>query len=235
MKKEEKIILAIYLLAQLIIYISFLTMDFFNLGNSTYLKFSSIIINLVLATIFSIKLKKVNLFFLLGLVFTLLADTFLLVLDSYYSIGLVCFNIVQFFYFLGLKNAIKKSFIPQLIIRISLFTFSLIIGLSLSQAEIFLSISYICSMILTIFTLIFDVDLDKEKMVLLWGLILFLLCDINVGLFNLGYYFNLSYEITLILESISTNLMWFFYLPSQVEITLYLVISTKKERLNKRS
>ena len=84
-------------------------------------------------------------------------------------------------------------------------------------------------MILTIFTLIFDVDLEKEKMVLLWGLILFLLCDINVGLFNLGYYFNLSYEITSILESISTNLMWFFYLPSQVEITLYLVISTKKK------
>ena len=208
MKKEEKIILAIYLLAQLIIYISFLIIDFFNLGNSTYLKYSSIIINLVLALILTIKHKKINLFFLLGLLFTLFTDTFLLVLDSYYTIGLMC---------------------PQLIIRVSLFTLCLIIGLIISQTEVFLSISYICSMILTILSLIFDVDLNKGKKILLWGLILFLLCDINVGLFNLGYYFNLSYEITSFLENISTNLMWFFYLPSQVLITLYLVFSLKKK------
>ena len=229
MKKEEKIILAIYLLAQLIIYISFLIIDFFNLGNSTYLKYSSIIINLVLSLILTIKHKKINLFFLLGLLFTLFADTFLLVLDSYYTIGLICFNAVQFFYFLGLKDNIKKTFLPQLIIRVSLFTLCLIIGLIISQTEVFLSISYICSMILTILSLIFDVDLNKGKKILLWGLILFLLCDINVGLFNLGYYFNLSYEITSFLENISTNLMWFFYLPSQVLITLYLVFSLKKK------
>lgn len=65
------------------------------------------------------------------------------------------------------------------------------------------------------------------------GLFLFLLCDINVGLFNLSkhqlitsnmMFVNLSIssnkEFIFLLYDISSILMWFFYLPSQVLITL---------------
>ena len=52
------------------------------------------------------------------------------------------------------------------------------------------------------------------------GLLLFLLCDINVGLFNLSSFIKLPQDIYFILYNISSVLMWFFYAPSQTLIAL---------------
>ena len=56
------------------------------------------------------------------------------------------------------------------------------------------------------------------------GLILFLLCDINVLLFNLSAYINVSSEVYAVLQIASTVLMWAFYLPSQVLIVLSVLL-----------
>ena len=56
------------------------------------------------------------------------------------------------------------------------------------------------------------------------GLILFLLCDINVLLFNLSAYINVSSEMYAVLQIASTVLMWAFYLPSQVLIVLSVLL-----------
>ena len=56
------------------------------------------------------------------------------------------------------------------------------------------------------------------------GLVLFLLCDINVLLFNLSAYINVSSEMYAILQIASTVLMWAFYLPSQVLIVLSVLL-----------
>jgi len=52
-----------------------------------------------------------------------------------------------------------------------------------------------------------------------WGMVLFLLCDINVGIFNLSGFINVGpvYEVLYGISSIS---MWLFYAPSQVLIVL---------------
>ena len=54
------------------------------------------------------------------------------------------------------------------------------------------------------------------------------MCDLSVGLYNLGYYFDIPYNIDKVLDKISENLMWFFYLPSQVIISIYAKREYKK-------
>lgn len=53
-----------------------------------------------------------------------------------------------------------------------------------------------------------------------YGLILFICCDINVGIFNLADFININGEVYRTLYRVSTLGMWFFYLPSQVLIAL---------------
>ena len=63
-----------------------------------------------------------------------------------------------------------------------------------------------------------------HPIVFLIGLILFLLCDINVLLFNLSSYINVSSQMYAVLQIASTVLMWAFYLPSQVLIVLSVLL-----------
>jgi hypothetical protein len=52
------------------------------------------------------------------------------------------------------------------------------------------------------------------------GMGLFLLCDINVGLYNLSGFISLPANINEFLYTMSSILMWTFYAPSQVIIAL---------------
>jgi hypothetical protein len=59
------------------------------------------------------------------------------------------------------------------------------------------------------------------------GLFLFYLCDINVGLNNLS---SMQFDITSgidILVKCSGILMWFFYLPAQVILSIHAVLYNK--------
>ncbi len=59
------------------------------------------------------------------------------------------------------------------------------------------------------------------------GMIFFLLCDINVGIFNMSSFINLPESVYHILYTASSILMWTFYAPAQVLISLS---STKMTR-----
>ncbi len=59
------------------------------------------------------------------------------------------------------------------------------------------------------------------------GMVMFLLCDINVGLFNLSGFISLPMGIYSLIYGISSILMWTFYAPSQVLITLSLKAGSK--------
>lgn len=52
------------------------------------------------------------------------------------------------------------------------------------------------------------------------GLLLFVLCDINVGISNLFKMFEISSPICIRIRTLSTIGMWFFYLPSQLLISI---------------
>lgn len=227
MKKINNILLSILIFIELLIYIYFVNGDITESYETKYIKYISIILIVLYTIIYSLINKKINLFFSLGLLFTLFADTFLLLLDNYYEVGLICFNLVQTYYFIGLKNQIKKIFIPQAFLRIVIFISCLIIGITIDDLVSLLSLSYISFLIFNILSLLFFSEKKKEEIFLLIGLILFLLCDISVGINNIAYSLDISYKNKQIIDSITDVTMWLFYLPSQIIICIYTNLSHK--------
>ena len=61
---------------------------------------------------------------------------------------------------------------------------------------------------------------DRGMACLAFGMVLFLLCDINVGLFNIAGYISLPENFYEFIYTASSHLMWVFYAPSQVLIAL---------------
>ncbi|MBP5343311.1 hypothetical protein J6Y73_05240 [bacterium] len=153
----------------------------------------------------------------LALLFTLLSDTFLLHLDNYYEIGVTSFLVVQvlylfrMFYSLGLN---RKRLKITLMIRgcaFILIMLGLIIFNSFSYLYLITGLYFINLVMNFIDSLIFLIsyrgeDRFKSIFVFTIGLLLFIGCDINVGLSNL--------------IGVGSNIIWIFYLPSQVLISL---------------
>ena len=75
-----------------ILYLAFLGMDIFGIGNTTPIKFVSIL--LLTLSVLDFREKTVS----VALIFTTAADVFLLVLDRWYAAGVLCFILVQIFY-----------------------------------------------------------------------------------------------------------------------------------------
>lgn len=177
-----------------------------------------------------------------ALFFTLLADIQLLY-DGNFFLGICFFIFVQFLYFYRISY--KYTIMVKNEITIRIFTVGmllLIVGRFVLYDKVIIAGSiYIVFFIGNICTIIKQMKKkskrenhkvktfetkgkykqnDIQKTLFLIGMVLFLLCDINVGIYNLGSYINVSSSyITNIIEY-SSVLMWFFYLPSQVLITL---------------
>lgn len=65
-----------------------------------------------------------------------------------------------------------------------------------------------------------DISSNKSFLLFIVGLFLFLLCDINVGIYNFTSYLSINNNWYTILENFSAVAMWMFYLPSQVLISI---------------
>jgi hypothetical protein len=203
-----------------IIYISFLYMDISNIGVhiSNVLKFISIILAFIISILGkknSLSYKDIHLL-QIGLFITIFADLFLLILDSHYILGMILFSIVQIIYsfrydFRNVKPIIRNFII--IFLGLSLFylilnrfiniDFILIVG-------VFYAICLLISVGNAIKAYKYKLFPKPNRQMILIGMILFLLCDINVALYN----------ITREFVNISSVSMWLFYLPSQVLLAL---------------
>lgn len=188
-----------FILAESLIYIGFIILDLLHI-NSRYIKYLGIILCLGYALLSGKKHRSV------AMIFTLIADFFLLILDSHYEIGLVSFIIVQFIYLYFLGNYDRGYFNMFLLIR------GFIIATGTLLLIIFKNLTLINELVLIYFS---NLVLNTIQSYLLpnrllsIGLTLFVCCDICVGLHNI----NAAYTL-------ATFLMWFFYLPSQVLIVI---------------
>jgi len=172
----------------------------------------------------------------LALLFTVISDLFILILD-YYFYGVLTFIIVQQLY--GLRNSMVmqesrdissnrslwKSFLLRLILQAViagalnyLLVQAGVVPEKLLIATVFYFVCIISNVIIAIKTAI-DIR-NKENLLFAVGMFLFLLCDINVGLFNLSGFVSMPKELYHILYACSSILMWAFYAPSQVLLTL---------------
>ena len=221
----------------LIIYLFILNMDFFKIKNlykySTDIKFISIII--CFAITLSIReniYDKKDLFILrLALFFTVLADLNMLILENF-KLGILFFIIVQSLYiirhgrFKDIDGTVRFKYKDIYLFVLYLFIFVILKKLNLfSKESTLLSMAFIYALLL-IHSLIraygtFNNNFFEKKTckIISIGITLFFLCDLNVAFSNISFYL-LSIKHVENLENVFLPLIWFFYLPSQILLSL---------------
>jgi hypothetical protein len=183
------------------------------------------------------------------MLFTLISDLFILILD-YYLYGVLTFIVVQLLYNyrISLHNCKTVLLTPgrfnylrgreAVSCRVSVYFISWLIIQLIISACIYLviwwqgvepeplliaSVIYFTGLLTnTMRAVIAAFNRTKDRGMILFaaGLALFLLCDINVGLFNLTRFITIPQDIYSVINSLSSVLMWVFYAPSQALITL---------------
>jgi len=219
----------VYFILQLILYVTFMFLDIINSELymvSNTLKFSSIILCFIYVCL-TLKVRTNNkdaYILLAAMFFTLLSDWFILMKDSF-DLGLITFILVQYMYLFRIHLYKKTQFILLSIARniiISIIVILFVIKANIDSWILSLVIVYLITFIFNIIdTTILCFKLRRKELnYFLLGLILFILCDINVGLFNLENFVSVN---PLIYEKIYPFVflgMWFFYLPSQVILSV---------------
>ena len=225
----KKVFLILVLLVELFLYTLFLYFDFndINIEISNWLKYVGIIICFLasLIPIFSKNSAKSQYFIPFSLFFTLVSDYFLLINTdkNLYIFGVVIFIIVQLSYFIYIETLKKNktSFLISLIFRIILSSI-LIIALSIIRFDLLSIVSacYFVELLMNFITSLSLIKINKCFLIFSIGLLLFIGCDISVGLTNLDLFEGH-------IKNLVSNLMWIFYLPSQVLISFSNYINYK--------
>lgn len=209
--------LVLFLIIEGILYITFLMLDIFlpYSGWDVPIKYTSIL--LCFFGSFAAPENTDGQLTRAALFFTLLADLFLLVLDRWYLIGVASFCVVQLLYLTRIHRTGNRPLSLRLLLRAALAVTLLALGAALDTLNP-----------LTILTLIYfsqlaanfiaSLSLGRAGWQFALGLLLFMGCDICVGLCNLATV--LPEAAILSLLPFAQVGMWLFYLPSQVLITL---------------
>ncbi len=182
---------------------------------------------------------------IVGLLFTVISDFFILILD-HYIYGVITFIIVQQLYGIriimtdknkwdGEDEQIRKRtpnniFIYKYLLRvifelIAAFSVCIILKLCGVVLEVLLVISvfyFVCitTNAITAVRAVVHNPKKKENLLFAVGMVLFLFCDINVGIFNMSGYISMPEQLYHVLYAVSSILMWTFYAPAQVLISL---------------
>jgi hypothetical protein len=212
-----------------LLYITFIYMD---LNNNIVV--SNIIKYICILLCFSISLltgknalnKKDITLRQFGLFLTLIADLCLLIFDFFIT-GLIFFCVVQITYTIRYNIAIKKILIQWFLI---MFMTILIIN---SAADLvfgkidFLPLSvsfYAVCLLISVWSSVYACLKNNypkpNNILIVSGMIFFLLCDLNVGLSNAIDFMNNPGDSAEKIAHISRLLIWVFYLPSQVLLSL---------------
>lgn len=202
----------------LVLYIIFLYMDFYNKRlfiSSNNAKFISILLCFIIAILDGISKGITRDISLLqgGLFLTLIADYIFLIYNKGFPIAIGLFIVVQILYIIRYsRGKTLPKFIFLIISFLIISTIHLYINLFIREVDIiipmavFYGICLLLSLRESIIAYKNNVYPSPNRELILIGMILFLLCDINVGLYN-------------ILKG-PFIFIWLFYLPSQLLLAL---------------
>ncbi len=230
-KKIDYIVISVFILLEIALYLSFLFIDkgiFETRIESSTLKYAGISLCLAFSLYCLIRKRKMaNCFIPIALVFTLISDYFLLfnTNQNLYVYGLITFIITQLIYFafiVYLRKSKSELFI-NLIVRFLLTIAALGVAFYLNYSDVLtiLALVYFVELLSNFLYSTFLIKLDKEYLIFSLGLLLFIGCDINVGLNNVHLFEGIDYSLV-------NFLMWVFYLPSQVLLSLTNFIAQEK-------
>lgn len=232
MKKLNIIASAIFASIELVLLILIETLNDFQV--IPILQYISIGLCLAFSLIF-IKADKFNLFISTGLLLTLGADTFLVMISPQNKLaGMIFFLAAQIVYcsYLMLKNKNKKVNIINLSIRIvGSILISIIAYLVLKDAFDALSLVSSVYIFNELVNIVFSFFTFGENKLFSIGFVLFFVCDIFIGLSAAnGVYLQISSSLA---SAISNGLLaWAFYVPSQTLIALNTSLRLKKDEAN---
>ena len=202
---------AMLILGIVILYIAFLGLDIFSVPRSLLsrtFKYASIVLCFLLSTSFLFKSedKRDSIHVVLALMFTMIADIFLL-FTNHKIAGIFFFCLVQLTY-------LKRYNLQFFITGIYFVLIAMIAHLLLPLQPLYVIAGLYAFLIVSCFLSTFYTKLPKFNLYCVRiGMILFILCDINVALFNelsrsFSYYRFISIAI------------WLFYLPAQFLLAL---------------
>lgn len=218
----KNLIFLLFIAIETVIYVVFNVLAAVGAPDPIYLKYAGVLLCLAVlfAMIFMPDTSRDNPVMLAALFFTAISDLFILVLDKYYEIGLVTFIIVQSIYLYRLyADRLKKIYI-SLAVRLAvmaaiIITFAAMGKLNLLVAECAIYITMLVANVVDAFIIC---KKGVRNLIFAIGLLLFLGCDICVGLDNFGSVLNVAMPSGLV--AFASFAIWAFYLPSQVLITL---------------
>ncbi len=209
----------IFISIEVILYGVFLWIDMFvprGTNISIYVKYTSILLCFfyVLLSCDENMEKQDQSLVQLILLFTLISDTFLLLIGNY-ALGMTTFLVAQLLHRYrlrrGRKQRIYQVAIPGFILLVCLS----LMGMALDYVLIVAVFYFLCMVTNAGYSLI-----HRENVIYTIGLTLFLCCDINVGLFNVASYIEIPETLSFFINHVVSVLMWLFYLPSQVLFAL---------------
>lgn len=154
------------------------------------------------------------------------ADLFLTVFN-YYTSGVALFCVVQILYSIRYEALkISETSLKFIIIFLSLMFVYLIINLFIIKIDILFAVAlfYAICLIISVRKAIRVCKNNlypyPNKYMIAYGMILFILCDINVALYNVTEVTGISWTFIDIVHNISGLSIWLFYVPSQLLLAL---------------
>ncbi len=197
-------------------------------GRYHYFGFALVMLACLFCTVFFDKSKRYACT-QAALVFTVIADYFLVIKDEHYTLAVVMFMFAQGFYMLRIFSEqgeqAKKlhAVIRASVSVIAAFLPLLVLGKD-SDILSTVSVVYYANLILnTAFAFILS-SLDKKALLFSIGLLLFVGCDLFVGLGNLSSYIEIpTGSVIDKLLSSKLNIAWIFYTPSQALLSISLL------------
>lgn len=213
-------IIKLILVIILIIYICFISVELFHIKTAidmNIIKYIGIALCFLITLISNgneINKRDINLL-QIGMVFTLIADFFLVILD-YHIAGVVMFSIVQMIYITRYTEGNSNHIIKRLVgVFIFISIIYLLVNRYIMKFEYLIAMGLFYSICILI-SILKSIKAGKTMMypnlnknMIIWGMVLFALCDLNVALARIEQ-----------IHNISSNLIWVFYLPSQVLLSL---------------
>ena len=194
-----------------------------------YYRFTIVVLAFIICFVF-FKKDWIYLVTQLALLFTLIADYFLIILDDYYLLAMFIFLPVQILYsiriFLETNN--KKLNITHFYIRVIINLIVMIMPFLILKENVdgvsVVSIVYFCNLFLNAIFASINYKKYTFSFIFAIGLTLFVFCDIFVFIMNLETYFDIakgSFAHNIIYGDI--NFSWVFYTPSQSLLAISLI------------
>lgn len=222
----KNIVLAVFLAVELIIYITFNILSATQPADPIYLKYAGVLLCLAVSGAAKYLIRdKDAVIMTCAFVCTAISDLFILVIDTYYQIGLVTFIFTQTIYLYRLyrdrMSKIKLTIIIRVAVMLLLMALVDVImkdgGINFMLAEVCVYIVMLAGNVIDAFILSKN---GVQNIIFAVGLLLFLCCDICVGLDNAVDIIGLNLGKA---GNAIQFMIWVFYLPSQVLITCALL------------